>query len=263
MGARAIWKGNLQLGSANVPVKLYSADEDQTIHFHILDEHTLSRVKQHMVNPETGKEVPKDQIRKGYEVETDRFVVLDEEELRKIRPAASRDIEVTSFVPFGTIPHQWYERPYYLGPDGADEAYFAFAEALERQGREGVARWVLRGKHYQGALLVRDAYLMLIQLRPAEEVLSAHELSAPSGRSLDPREVQMAKQLIAVLQDEFRPEDFRDEYRERVMKHIEAKAKGLRPKLASIPVRKEPKSLMSVLEESLESAKQARGDKVA
>src|SRR5438045_3098360 len=115
MTARAIWSGNLKLGTSGLPVKLYSAVEDRSTHFHILDTKTKSRVKQHMVNPETGEEVPSGEIHKAYEVERGTFVLLDDDELSKLEPKASRDIEITRFVPAGRISHLWYERPYYLG----------------------------------------------------------------------------------------------------------------------------------------------------
>ena len=255
MAARAIWKGVLQLGGEGLPVKLYSAVEDKAVHFHLLERKSLQRVKQHMVDPTSGKEVPTEEIRRAAEVEPETFVVLDRDELAKLEPEPSRDIEVPHFIPADKISHQWYERPYYLGPDESDKAYFAFAAALEKSGREGLARWTMRKNRYLGALRARDGYLLLMKLRYAEEVLSARELPAPSGRALDPREIQMAEQLVRVLEDDFRPQDFRDEYRERVLAYIEEKAKGRKPKLAAMPKPKATRSLAEVLEASLNAAK--------
>src|SRR5262245_2665587 len=113
MAARAIWSGNLKLGSASFPVKLYSAAQDRSIHFHILEKKTKSRVRQHMVSPETGSEVGSDAIRKGYEYEPGVFVMIHEEELESLEPKASRDIEITRFVPGGHVSHLWYERPFF------------------------------------------------------------------------------------------------------------------------------------------------------
>jgi DNA end-binding protein Ku len=255
MAARAIWKGSIDLGRTELPVKLYSAVEDRTVHFHLLEKRTHARVKQHMVNPGTSKEVRSDEIRKGYEIEPDTFVIVDDEDLKKIEPEPSTTIELASFLPEGRIGHQYYDRPYYLGPDGDTKTYFALAEALARKGREGLARWVMRKKEYVGALRASDGYLVLITLRHAEEVLTAREIGSPSGKAPDSREIKMAEQLVAVLEDEFRAEDYADEYRDRVMKHIEAKAKGKRPKLEVL--RKpsaEPKSLMDALAASLKSS---------
>src|SRR5258705_4053933 len=143
MTARAIWKGELKLNSTRVPVKLYSALKDQAVHFHILDEKSKTRVKQHMVEPDSGKEVTNEEIQKGFEIEPGRFVIVEPEELEKLAPEASREIEITQFVPPKKIPPEFYDRPYYLGPDGDQAAYFAFAEALNNTEKEGVARWVM------------------------------------------------------------------------------------------------------------------------
>ena len=118
MPSCAIWAGQLEIGATAVPVKLYSAAQDKSVHFHILEAKTKTRVKQHMVNQETGEEVLPQDIRKAYEVERGTFILLDDEELAKLEPKASRDIEITRFVPAGHISHLRYDRPYFLGPDG-------------------------------------------------------------------------------------------------------------------------------------------------
>jgi DNA end-binding protein Ku len=254
MAARAIWKGTIDLGRSGLPVKLYSAVEDRGIHFHLLEKRTHARVKQHMVNPGSGKEVSSDDIRKGYEIEPDTFVIVDDTDLAKIEPEASTTIEVPYFLPEGQIGHHYYDRPYYLGPDGDAKAYFALAEALAGKEREGLAKWVMRKKHYVGALRSLEGYLLLITLRHAEEVLSARDLPAPPGKPPDQREIKMAEQLVETLEDEFRPEDYSDEYRDRVRNYIEAKAKGRKPKLAAISEPKPSKSLVDALAASLKAA---------
>jgi DNA end-binding protein Ku len=264
MAARAIWKGVLHIGTADIPVKLYSAVEDQTVHFHLLEARTQSRVKQHMVDPDSGDEVAKEEIRKGFEVDENTFVILSDDELNKVQPEESRDIEIRHFVAPDRIVHQWYERPYYLGPDGENSKdYFALAAALEAQDREGIAHWVMRGKRYIGALRAREGYLLLIKLRYADEVLSARDLPAPGGRAPDDREIAMAEQLISALEGEFRPEEYRDEYRDRVLQYIESKAKGKKPKLAAMPAPKKTASLVDVLAASLDTAKRGKGKRVA
>jgi DNA end-binding protein Ku len=263
VAARAIWKGVLKIGTNKVPVKLYSAVQDRSVHFHILDTSTKQPIKQRMVDPQNDQEVPNDKIQRGLELDPGTFVVIEEDELTRLEPKASREIEIRRFVPPARINHQWYERPYYLGPDGQESEYFAFAKALEGKEREGVARWVMRDKQYIGALNVKDGYLVLITLRHADEVISSKELPKPSGRALDEKEIRMAEQLVAALEDEFRPEEYHDEYRERVMQFIEAKAKGRRPKLAPIREKRTTPSLMDALSASLKRAKRAGGKAVA
>ena len=258
MAARAIWKGSLKVGSSDVPVKLYSAVQDQTVRFHILDQRSRARVKQHMIDPESGDEVTNDKVQKGFEVEPGTFVIIDEAELEKLKPKASRNIEVTEFVPVKAIPPEFYDRPYYLGPDGNESSYFALAEALKNQEKEGVARWVMRNQQYVGALGTSGDYLVLFTLRHPEEVLSARDLPRPAGRAPDKREVNMAKQLVSLLEGEFNPADFKDEYRERVMEFVEQKAKGKAPRLRPIKTKRGTASLENVLSKSIQSLKKEK-----
>lgn len=258
MAARAIWKGELKLGSTRVPVKLYSGVVDRTVHFHILDDKHLMRVKQHMVSPDSGDEVATEEIQKGYELEPGRFVLVTSEELETLQPKPSRDIEITEFVPPEAISQQWYERPYYLAPDGDVKAYFALVEALQNSNREGIAHWVMRNKPYVGALRAEGDYLVLVTLRNAEEVISARDLPKPAGRAPTQKELAMAKQLVALLEGEFDAADYKDEYRERVMEFIEKKAKGKAPRLHAVKSKRKTSSLDSVLEKSLQSLKKEK-----
>ena len=258
MAARAIWKGELKLGSTRIPVALYSAVMDRTVHFHILEEETKTRVKQHMVDPETNKEVANDEIRKAYEVEPGTFVILTAEELESLKPEASRQIDITRFVAPEHVNSQLYDRPYYLAPDADQKAYLALAEALANQDREGIARWVMRDKEYIGALRAQDGYLMLITLRHPEEVVAAEELPSPGGPALDRKELTMAKQLVEMLDAEFDPSEFKDQYRERVMEFIETKAKGKAPKLRAVRAKRAPSELDKVLKKSIETLKKEK-----
>jgi len=258
MAARAIWKGELKINSTKVPVKLYSAVQDQTVRFHILEQKSKTRVKQHMVEPDSGKEVPAEEIQKGFEVQPGTFVILDKEELAKLEPEASREIEITQFVPPSQIPPEYFDRPYYLGPDGDQAAYFALAEALQKKDREGVARWVMRKQLYVGALRAQDDHLLLFTLRHAEEVLSAKDLPHPAGRAPDKKELTMAKQLVEMLKGEFDPKDYQDEYRERVMEFVEKKAKGHKPRLHLVKTKRKTTSLDKVLSKSIEALKKKK-----
>jgi DNA end-binding protein Ku len=258
MAARAIWKGELKLNSTKLPVKLYSAVEDQSVRFHILDDSGRKRVKQHMVVRESGEEVPNEEIKKGYEVEPGKFVILSEEDLESLNPKPSRDIDVDEFVSVDAIPQQYYERPYYLGPDGNQQDYFALAEALEKQKLEGIAHWVMRNKAYMGALGTQDGYLVLSTLRNSDEVISAKELPEPAGRPPTSKEIEMAKHLVSLLEGEFNPADFKDEYRERVMEFIEKKAKGRAPKLKPVKMKRKTTSLDSVLARSIAALKKEK-----
>lgn len=168
-----------------------------------------------------------------------------------MEPESSRDIEVIAFLPSQEIDHRWYSRPYYLGPDGAEEDYAALIAALGNTGREGLARWVMRKKAYVGALRLHEGYPMLMSLRHDEEVVSVDSLAAPQGAKLDDKELDMAGQLIAMLEASFEPEEYHDEYRERVMEMIEAKRHGESVKVTPIRRPKPSDDLSKALEASL------------
>jgi DNA end-binding protein Ku len=253
MAARAIWKGELKLGTTKVPVKLYSAVQDKTVRFHILDDKAKKRVKQHMIDPDSGEEIPNEEIQKGYEIEPGRYVILTEEDLEKLEPPPSRDIELEEFLPQNTISQQWYERPYYVGPDGDEKNYFALVEALESKEKEAIAHWVMRKKYYAGVLRAVGDYLFLFTLRDAKEVILADDLAKPTGAAPTQKELAMATQLVEMLQGEFDPKAYKDEYRERVMEFIEKKAKGRAPRLQAVKVKRKTTSLDSVLAKSIES----------
>src|SRR5438876_12241936 len=134
-----MWKGVITFHGVQVPVKLYSALEARDIHFSLLHDKDLERVKQKMVNPQTGEEVPYQEVQKGLEIEPGQFVIVNDADLETILPAESRDITIERFVPATQINHQWFERPYYLGPDDKPDAYWALTQAMQRQGTQGVA----------------------------------------------------------------------------------------------------------------------------
>jgi DNA end-binding protein Ku len=258
MPARAIWKGRIRFGGVDVPVKVYSALESRGIGFRLLDERNKEPVRQQMVDPDTGKIVRSEDIGRAFEAEKGRLVKLDAEELAELEPEASRDLEITRFVPPEEISHQWYDRPYYLGPDGDEEAYFALVEALRKRGAEGVATWTMRKKEYAGSLRVEGDYLMLITLRHTGEVIPASALEPPAGRDLDARELKMARQLIAAMEDDLDIAAYRDEYRERVLELVEAKAAGKMVRFPRAPRRPAERSLAEVLEKSLSAVGKER-----
>lgn len=257
-GARAIWKGEIQFGSVKLPVKLYSAVQDKTIHFRLLDDKYKEPVRQHMIDPESGEIVGSADIQRAIQVGKNKLVILEEEELEELEPDVSRAIEITRFLDGDEITHQWYERPYWLGPDGEAKKYFAVAEALQSQKKVGLAQWTMRNKEYVGALRVEGDYLMLITLRHADEVIPASELTPPGGRDVGKRELDMARQLVETLIAPLDVGAFRDEYRERVLELVDAKAKGKVIRFPKAKAKKTDASLESVLERSIKAAKKEK-----
>ena len=253
-----MWKGVITFGRVKVPVRLFAAVEDRGVHFRLLHADDETPVVQQMVNPDTGEVVPSAEIQKAYEDE-DVLVILQEEELAELEPEASRDIEVLRFVDPEDITEQWYDRPYYLGPDGNTGDYFALAEALQRKGKHGVARWTFRKQEYVGALVPSDDYLMLISLRSKDEVILASALEPPAGRKPDAKELKLAQQLVSALESDFDPDEFKDEYRERLLEFIEQKSKGKAPKIKKLrPKAPSKEPLAATLKASLAKAAKER-----
>ena len=144
---KAIWKGSIAFGLVNIPVRLYTATETQGLASNMLYKKDHSRIRFQRVAESTGKEVPADEIVKGYEVEKNQFVILSDEELRDLAPEKSTGIEIQEFVHESEIPSLYFEKPYYLEPDkGAGKAYALLREALAKTGKVGIAQFVMRNK---------------------------------------------------------------------------------------------------------------------
>jgi DNA end-binding protein Ku len=262
MGARAIWKGVLQVGAHHVPVKLYSAVEDRGVHFRLLDGRAKKPVRQQLVDPSSDEVVPYGAVQRGFAVD-DGFVLLHADELSALAPEPSREIVVAKFLQTRRLGPEWLLRPYYLGPDGEADSYFALAQALANTDHEGIAHWVMRGHEYTGVLRAVDGYLMVITLRHGDEVIARSELPRPEGRAHSDKEQKMAEQLISAFEDEFDPGQYRDEYRERVLAFVEAKARGKKVQLKKPVSKVSEHSLTDALAQSLAGARKRKERSVA
>ena len=254
--ARAMWKASLEIGKLRVPVKLYAGVEGGSeIHFRLLHEKDLVPVRQRMVDPRTADEVAPEEVRRGIEVEEGVFVILGAKEREAARPSPSRSIEVTRVVPRAAIDVAWYDRPYYLGPDGESKNYFAVATALEQGNQIGIARWAMRNQQYFGALEPREGRLALISLHAAGEIVPAKALGRIKGPAISAAERKLGEQLVAALEGRFEPNELRDEYREQVKKMIAAKRRGRQFKVKETMPARPGGDLGDVLKRSLRAAK--------
>jgi len=252
--ARAMWKGVLRMQGERLPVKLYSAVQDRSVHFRLLHDEDRVPVRQRLVEPESERVVEYSETLRAFLTPERDLVALRPDELDALAPEPSRDIEVLRFVPTGAIDHRWYERPYFLGPDGNSGALAALVAAMQETRREGIVRWVMRKKAYRGALRAAgDGIPMLVTLRSAEEVIVASELGAPQGKPLDERELAMAQQLLSILEAPFEAEQYKDEYRERVLELVRAKAEGKTIKRAPARRQRIEADLTKALRQSLEA----------
>jgi DNA end-binding protein Ku len=259
VSARAIWKGHLQLGRREVPVKMYSAVQDQATHFRLLHDKDLTPVQQRIVRKDTGRAVPKQAQRKAFPLDDERAVILEPDELEQLEPAADRTICLLRFLPPQALSGQWFDRPYFLGPDDDAAAYFALAKALGAKERVGIARWVMRDKRYLGALAATaDGYLMMTTLRRAEQVLELPALRPDKARTPSAAEVKLARQLVDAITGDFEPEQWQNAYRERLASLIQAKAKGRKLRLVKPEPRKASGDLSESLRASLDAAREQK-----
>ena len=266
---RAIWSGAISFGLVNIPVKLFSAVQRKTVRFHQLDQEDKQRIQQRRVNPRTGEEVPYENLVKGFEIGPDRYVIITPEELESIQPEKSRMVDIVAFVDLDQIDPIFYDHPYYLVPDtGAEKAYRLLLDAMKESGKVAIGRVVLRTKEYLVAIRPRDDVLTMETMLFADEVIPPDELDEKPGdgkaKKTSKKELEMAQQLIASLAEDFEPERYRDEYRERVLEMIERKADG--EEIVIEAPSEEPKEvpdLMAALEQSIASAKGQGGGKRA
>jgi len=264
--ARAIWSGAISFGLVNIPVKLYSAVSKKTVRFHQLDGKTGSRISQKRVNPQTGEEIPYEQLVKGYELSPERYVVVTPEELEAIEPKKTRTIDIEDFVDIEDIDPIYYDHPYYLAPGtGAAKSYALLLQAMEDSGKVGIARVVIRSKENLVALRPRGEVITMETLLFGDEVVdpgAIDDLPDSNEVKASKREVDMARQLIDSLAADFDPSKYRDEYRDAVLEMIERKADG--QEIAVQPAEEEPAAvpdLMAALEASIAGSKRQGGSR--
>jgi DNA end-binding protein Ku len=262
--ARAIWSGSISFGLLNVPVKLYSAVARRNIALREIRESDSARIKHRRVAEGTEEEVPYDKIVKAFEVTPGNYVPLTKDEMEALAPERSRTVDVVDFVDIEEIDPMYFNSPYYLGPaEGAEKAYSLLAAAMESSGKAAIARFVFRNKEHLAAIRAADGVLTLTTMRFADEVVPASDLddALPDKKpKVAKREREMAEQLIESLSTKFKPEDYRDEYREQLLSLIERKAEGkeiVTPEAEAPKATKAP-DLMAALEESIAAVKEKK-----
>jgi DNA end-binding protein Ku len=258
---RAIWTGTISFGLVTVPVKLYSAIDRKTVRFHQLSGKTGVRVAQKRVDPKSDEEVPYENIVKGFELAPDRYVVVKPEELDALQPQKTRTIEIEDFVELSQIDPIFYDHPYYLAPGpGGAKPYRLLLEAMRETGKVAIARVVIRNKEQLVAIRPMGDVLVMSTMLFADEVLAPErleELSDGAAAKTNKREVDIAKQLVGSLAGDFKPDKYRDAYREQVLELIERKAHGEKIAVQPPPeeVRAPAPDLMSALKASLDAVR--------
>jgi DNA end-binding protein Ku len=263
--ARAIWTGSITFGLVSIPVGLFTATEDHTIHFHQFERGTSDRIRMHRVNERTGKEVDYADIVKGVEVDDGQYVMVEPDELEAIAPGRSRSLEITDFVGLDEIDPIYFQKTYWLAPTGDQYArpYALLREAMKQTNRAAIGVFVMRGKEYLAAIRPDGEVLALETLFFADEVRDpATELdNVPGGgRELGDKELNMAVQLIESMSGPWHPESYSDTFRERVAKLIEDKRRGRKVVTEAEPPEGTAMSdLLDALQRSVSGAATRRG----
>ncbi len=262
---RSVWKGALSFGLVNVPVGMYSATQDKTVHFNQFEEGTADRIRYKKVNERTGEEVPAGRIVKGYDLGGGEYVILSDEELESAEPTRTHLIEITDFVDLDKIDPIFYRSTYYLAPEGeaANKAYALLREVMHQANKVAIGTVVMRNKEYTVAIRPDDEVLKLETMYFADEIRSpSKELpDLPSASEITPREAEMAGLLLESMESEWDPAKYRDTYREKVLAIIEAKRQGDEVVVGAeqAPPSTKVVDLMDVLSASIDSVNSKRG----
>lgn len=227
---RPIWTGTLSFGLLNVPIQLMSGERRTDLSFRMLDSRNNKPVRYERVNSDTGEEVPWKDIVKAYEYDKGSYVVLDEADIKAAAPESHEAVEIEAFVDAGSITPSYYEKPYILVPGKkAEKGYVLLRETLVRTGKVGIARVVIRTREYLAAVMPQGDALVMILLRYPQELVDASDFNLPSKSAADYRvsakELEMAQALIESMSGEWKPGDYRDEFRARLHKVIEKRLK--------------------------------------
>jgi DNA end-binding protein Ku len=249
---KSIWNGTITFGMVNVPVKLYSATESKSIHFHEVHASDGARIEHRRICPKEDREVPFKDVVRGYEVSSGRFVVLEKDEVKAAAGDRGKVIHLREFVASEEIEPVFFDRTYYVGSRDDKDAYRLLHEALRKAKRAGIGRFSFHDREYLIALRAGDDVLILHTLRFHDEVVAGEELEfEPGGRKPAKGEVEMAGRLVKSLAEDFKPDAYEDTYRDAVLDLITRKAKGKEIDLAAQEEPTHGDDLMAALEASL------------
>lgn len=228
---RVLWKGAISFGLVHIPISLHSATEEHSLNFDWLDKRTMDPVGYKRVNKKTGKEISRENIVKGIEVEDGHYVILTPEEIEAAYPKTTQTIEIESFVPASSIPFLYLERPYYISPiNKGAKVYALLREILNRSGKVGIAKVVIQTRQHLAVLIPAGPALVLNLLRWGDEIRTWEELDLPKegikAAGLSDKEIKMGEQLIDDMSDEWNPAAFTDSFKEQILHLVEEKIKA-------------------------------------
>jgi len=260
--ARAIWKGSISFGLVNIPIGLYPATRKEELRFRLLRKTDLSPVNYKRVAEKDGKEVPWDQIVKGYEYEKGKYVVLKEEDFQRVDLEATQTVDIQDFVDQEEIDPIFFYKPYYLEPQkGGDKAYALLRDSLKEKKKVGIAKVVIKTREYLAGVKPEDGALVLELMHFADELVDTSKLDLPNKVEVGKRELHMASALVDSMSSKWNPEKYKDDYKEALMEVIEEKVEAGGKEIEEKP-KKAPKptkviDLVKVLQQSLEQSGRA------
>jgi DNA end-binding protein Ku len=255
---RAIWKGSISFGLVNIPIALYPATRKEDLKFRLLRAKDLSPVNYKRVAEKDGREVPWDEIVKGYEYEKGKFVVLNEKDFQRVDLEATQTVDIKDFVDLDEIDPMYFYKPYYLEPQkGGDKAYALLREALADGKKVGIAKVVIKTRQYLAGVKALKHALVLELMHFAEELADAEKLHVPKKTEVGKREKEMAEALVKSMTSKWDPEKYKDDYRDALMEVIEEKVESGGKEIEEKPKEKKPSTkvidLVAVLQESLKA----------
>jgi DNA end-binding protein Ku len=260
---RAIWKGTISFGLVSIPISLYPATRREELKFRLLRKSDLSPVNYKRVAEADGKEVPWDQIVKGYEHEEGKYVVIKDEDFKRVDIEATQTVDIINFVRLEEINPLLFYKPYFMEPQkGGDKAYALLRDALEATGKIGIAKVVIKVRQHLAALKSQQNCLMLELMHFPDELLAVSEVKTPGAKTPGKAEMRMARQLIETMTAHWNPETYHDDYHEALEKLIEDKiAHGDKqlPRAKRTKAATSALDLVSILQRSLQQT-QSRGN---
>ena len=256
MAPRSIWNGAVSFGAVNVPIKVFGAIEKKSISFRELHVKDGSEVAHRLVGPD-GDEIDRERVAKGFEVSPDEYVLMEPDEIKAADPARRKAVELEEFVPADEIDPVYYDKPYHLAPQkGAEKAYRLLVRALEESGRVGIGRVSLRQREQLVSVRPVDGALRMQVMRYEKALVKGKQLDVDQpSKAPSEREIKMAATLVDSLTDKWKPEDYEDTYRDRLLELIKQKEAGKEIDLPE-PEPEEPSDdLAAALEASLKAMK--------
>jgi DNA end-binding protein Ku len=251
---RAIWSGSITFGLVNVPVRMYSAIDEHKLQFHWIHERDESPIGYQKICKLEDKPVSDDEIVKAFEYEPGEYVFLTDEDFEAARTEGYKTIDITDFVPYEQIDPIYFARTYYVGPqDGAEKVYSLLVRAMEDSELAAIAKFVMRDRQNLGCLRVRDGVITLEQLHFADEIRDLEEIEPDKAR-VSKEELEMAEQLIGNFAGDFRPEQYKDTYRDALCEIIRAKREGKEIHRAPEAEEGAPPDLLEALRASIAAA---------